>query len=388
MSTMTQIEIAPGLDIFTANLDVLADVAPSLATRLADAPQLDSLGRWNFGDGRLRAVHSRRRAVEDAAQALNGVIASGYPSHLVIIGLGAGYALDVIEQWPVATRLLAIEPEPRLLGAMLRRRDWRGWLQTDRLQLVTAPDYTGAFQAWAAFGASELPPVAVHPVIAREMSADVLAARMVFEQMRFGTPLDPRQPVNSQSMLHHTVLALYEHVAATTQAAILEIGAYVGGGTMAICRGIRQSGHPVPFWSLEMGGDYSTHPHLPSSDIFGDLQHNLRTRNLDRFVTLIQAPAEDREVATRLQKEIAPIGLSLFSIDADGDVQRDFDNYLHLCRPGCIVFVDDYSSPHALEKVAPTREAVDRMVAAGVLRPDGVHGWGTWVGRVIHPPRT
>ena len=114
-------------------------------------------------------------------------------------------------------------------------------------------------------------------------------------------------------MLHRTVLTMYEHLAATTAAAILEIGAYVGGGTMAICRGIRQSGRPVPFWSIERGGEYTTHPHLPSADIFGDLQQNLRTRGLDRFVNLIQAGADEPTVVTRLQREIAPVGLSLFT---------------------------------------------------------------------------
>ena len=154
-----------------------------------------------------------------------------------------------------------------------------------------------------------------------------------------------------------------------------------------MCRGIRESGRDVPFWSVETGGKYPTHPHLPSADIFGDLQRNLRARHLDRFVTLIQAASNDPSVVARLQNEVAPVGLSIFSIDADGHVQRDFDNYLHLCRPGCVVVVDDYSSQQAAEKETPTREAVDAMVSAGILRSDGVHGWGTWIGRVIQPPR-
>jgi predicted O-methyltransferase YrrM len=332
-------------------------------------------------------LHSRHRPVEDAERTLAAVVASGFPSHLTVIGLGLGYVLDAIERWPVETRVLALEPEPALIAAMLRRRDWRRWLASGRLQIVAGPDYTGAADAWTAFGAAELPPVVVHPVLARERSAEVLTARLKFEQMRFRTPLDPRVPANSQSMLHYAVLTMYEHFAATTPASILEIGAYVGGGTMAMCRGIRQSGRNVPFWSIEKGGDYSTHPHLPSPDIFGDLQRNLRQRNLDRFVTLVQSASNEPATVARLQADIAPAGLSIFSIDADGNVQRDFDNYLHLCRPGCVVIVDDYSSPYATEKVTPTVEAVEKMVSAGVLRSGGVHGWGTWIGRVLQTPR-
>ena len=373
--------------VLAANLHALGPIAGLAQARLVDPPPLDDSGRWDFGGGRPRALHSRHRPVEDAERLLAGVIAGGYPSHVILVGLGLGYALDAIERWPVGTRVLALEPEPGHLGAMLRRRDWRRWLESGRLRVVVGPDYAGAAEAWAAFGATALPPVVAHPVLAREKGSDVLKARLRFEQVRFRTPLDPRLPANSQSMLHYAVLAMCEHFAAVTPAAILEIGAYVGGGTMAMCRGIRAAGRNVPFWSIEKGGDYATHPHLPSADIFGDLQRNLAARGLDRFVTLIQAAANDRTMVARLQAQIAPAGLSIFSIDADGEVQRDFDNFLHLCRPGCVVIVDDYSSPYATEKVTPTRNAVDQMVSAGVLRSDGVHGWGTWIGRVIQPPR-
>jgi len=373
--------------LLSANLDALGSIAGLAAARLVDSPPLDQAGRWDFGDGRLRALHSRHRPIEDAERLLSGVISDGYPSHLVVIGLGLGYVLEAIEQWPVPTRVLAFEPEPGHLAAMLRRRDWRSWLESGRLQILLGPDYEGAANLWYSFKPVELPPVVVHPVLAREKSTEVLKARLVFDQMRFLTPLDPRLPSNSQSMLHHAVLAMCEHFAAVTPAGILEIGAYVGGATIAMCRGIRAAGRDVPFWSIEMGGDYSTHPHLPSADIFGDLQRNLSARGLDRFVSLIQSAANDPSMVARLQAEIGPVGLSLFTIDADGEVQRDFDNFLHLCRPGCVVIVDDYSSKYAAEKVMPTRTAVDRMVSAGVLRPEGVHGWGTWIGRVIQAPR-
>jgi predicted O-methyltransferase YrrM len=377
----------PREGLLAANLEALDVRGADIAACLASSAQLDDSGRWDFGDGRVLALHSRLRPIEDAERALSGIVVNGYPTHLVVIGLGLGYVLDAIERWPVATRVLAIETEPAILGAMLRRRDWRTWLESGRLQIVAAPDYAGSADAWLAFGATDLPPVVVHPVLAREKSAEILKARLHFERMRFRTPLDPRVPTNSQSMLHHTVLTMYEHFAATAIGGILEIGAYVGGGTMAICRGIRQTGRVIPFWSIEMGGDYSTHPHLPSADIFGDLQRNLRRHNLEHLVTLVEAPADDAAVVARLQGAIAPLGLSIFNIDADGNVQRDFDNFLHLCRPGCAVVVDDYSSPHAAEKVGTTVAAVDRMVSAGVLRSDGVHGWGTWIGRVVRPPQ-
>jgi hypothetical protein len=387
MAIAIEVESAvPREGLLAANLEALGIRGGDVAAHVAASAELDGSGRWDFGNGRVLALHSRHRPIEDAERTLAPVCGAGYPTHLVVIGLGLGYVLDAIERWPVATRVLAIEPEPAMLGVMLRRRDWRTWLESGRLQIVAAPDYAGSFDAWLAFGATQLPPVVVHPVLARETSGEVLKARLAFGRMRFRTALDPRLPLNSQSMLHHTVLTMYEHVAATATGGVLEIGAYVGGGTMAICRGIRQTGRHIPFWSIEKGGEYSTHPHLPSDDIFGDLQRNIRRQNLEELVTLVQAPADDAAVVARLQGAIAPLGLSMFTIDADGNVQRDFDNFLHLCRPGCAVVVDDYSSPFAAEKVGSTIAAVDAMVSAGVLHDDGVHGWGTWMGRVIRPP--
>ena len=70
------------------------------------------------------------------------------------------------------------------------------------------------------------------------------------------------------------------------------------------------------------------------------------------------------------------IGL-LFS-DANGEVQRDFDNYLELCAPGCYVVIDDYAG--GSEKNSPTRAAVHRALGQGVLRETGVIGVGTWFG--------
>jgi predicted O-methyltransferase YrrM len=343
-------------------------------------------GRWTLPDGRIVALHGRR-AHDDAVAQLTRMFGTDVPNRLVVIGLGLGYVLDALETMRADTRVLALEPEIPILAAMLRRRDWRRWIESGRLMILVGSAYRGAREASPSFDASDLPPVVVHPVLAREASAKVMAARMTFEEMRFESDLDFRRTENRQSMLHHSVLVMMEHIACTTSAAILEIGAYVGGGTMAFCRGLRESGRSVPFWSVEPGGAYPSHPHLPSSDILSDLRRNLQARSLDRFVTLVNASTNDADAISMLQQSIAPTGLSVLSIDADGQVQRDFDHFLHLCKPGCAVFVDDYSSEHAVEKVGTTREAVDRMVAAGVLESHGVHGFGTWIGHVVRPPQ-
>ena len=43
--------------------------------------------------------------------------------------------------------------------------------------------------------------------------------------------------------------------------------------------------------------------------------------------------------------------------------------------------IDDIFGVEANEKITPSREDVDALVAEGLLEPLGFYGWSTWVGR-------
>lgn len=181
------------------------------------------------------------------------------------------------------------------------------------------------------------------------------------------------------SMLHPDVLALLYHFGRYAAAPVLELGPYVGGATVAIARGLADAGRGLGVVSVELGGA-SSHSQYPTRDIVASLRANLAERGLAPHCRLVVG--HSREPATVAQvAPHAPFGWLL--IDADGQVEEDLALYGRLLQPGALLVVDDYYSPGAPEKEAPTQRALDRLAARGAVEPFGVHGWGTWFGRLL-----
>lgn len=143
-------------------------------------------GAWKIVDqGRALAIHGRdpqREADRTAAELLDG-----RPTDvLVVIGLALGFLLDALERRGWTGRVLALEPEPATVPALLARRDWSAWLEADRLRILHAPAFTGATDCWRWFGdGSSEPLVFVHPVMDRVKPAEVAAARAALRRIRF-----------------------------------------------------------------------------------------------------------------------------------------------------------------------------------------------------------
>jgi len=334
------------------------------------------------------ALNGRRNPVLDAERRLQAMLRGRRPATIVVLGLGLGYMLDALEREGDAIRVLAFEPFPEAIPHFHARRDWSAWLDTGRLHIVEGPEYRDAAEAWAALSPTEVPPVVVNPVLQHACPELVAAARGAITRARFGSRFDSRLTTVRQSMLHEHVLTFLEHAAATSIGAIVEIGAYVGGGTIAMTTGIRDSGRDTLMITIEPGGAYPTHPHLPSQDIFSDLWANLRARGLLPYVTLLRGTSSDPQIVETVRARLAErdLTIGLLCIDADGQVQRDFDRYPPMCAPGCTLVIDDYTGPPENTKTDPTRAAVDALVAAGHARELGVCGWGTWIGVWTGPP--
>jgi predicted O-methyltransferase YrrM len=188
--------------------------------------------------------------------------------------------------------------------------------------------------------------------------------------------------IKNISMLHTDVLILLHYFAKRSEGAILEIGPYVGGSTIAICEGIKASSKKAPFISIEKGGQYLTHPHIPSKDIFDDLQKNLEKYKVKPFVKLLKGTSYDPIIIQTVQTLLNKDSIALLLIDADGNIENDFKIYLPYCKPGCILVIDDYTTESAQEKGAPTKAHIDKLVKEGKIKPFGVYGFGTWVGVV------
>lgn len=185
---------------------------------------------------------------------------------------------------------------------------------------------------------------------------------------------------HKRSMLHLDVLTLIYYFAEHSAGHLLEIGPYLGGSTIAAALGLRAAAKPRKLITVEPGGQLK-HRRLPSRDILRDLRKNLATARVAEAVTLISGYSWNAQVVSAVHAELPARGVSLFVIDADGNVQRDLELYRDLLADGCAVVIDDYFVPLADDKDLITRPQVDALTASGQLQPLGIYGWGTWVGR-------
>jgi len=94
------------------------------------------------------------------------------------------------------------------------------------------------------------------------------------------------------SMLHLDVLLLIYHFASTCPGQILEIGACLGGATIAAARGVRDSSEWKTLIAVEQGGSLE-HEYLGTRNILRDLERNLAKSRVSDLVTLIKGRSCD-----------------------------------------------------------------------------------------------
>ena len=185
---------------------------------------------------------------------------------------------------------------------------------------------------------------------------------------------------HKHSMLHIDVLLLIYYFAKTTARSVLEIGAYLGGGTIAAAWGVRDSGRDRSIISIEPGGACE-HPRLPTKNILKDLKKNLAKRGVSDRITLLEGFSRDKEVVAAANQRLSPGSVDLLIIDADGDIKGAIDLYGHLLSPECWMVIDDYYCPAPGSKDVFVRPQIHSLVNAGQLETLGFYGWATWVGR-------
>ncbi len=182
------------------------------------------------------------------------------------------------------------------------------------------------------------------------------------------------------SMLHLDVLILIYHFAKICSGSILEIGAFVGGATIAAAFGVRDSGRQKKLIAIEPGGGVK-HKRLGTRNILRDLERNLARQRVSKMVTLIKGRSFEPQTIAAVHQALASEEIGLLILDADAGKRRDIECYRDKLADGCWMVIDDYSGADSNVKSAPSRADVDALVAAGALKPLGFYGWSTWVGR-------
>jgi predicted O-methyltransferase YrrM len=196
------------------------------------------------------------------------------------------------------------------------------------------------------------------------------------------------QPINSKlmkirhkySMLHVDVLILIYHFAKLCSGAILEVGAFVGGATIAAALGVRDSGHEKKLIAVEPGGSVK-HKRLGTRNILRDLERNLARERVANMVTLVKGQSFRSEAMSAVRQALGSDQIGLLILDADAAKRRDVDGYRDKFADGSWIVIDDIYGADANEKITPSRADVDGLVAEGLLEPLGFYGWSTWIGR-------
>ena len=180
-------------------------------------------------------------------------------------------------------------------------------------------------------------------------------------------------------MLDIDVLVLIYHMAKMSQGAILEIGSFLGASTIAAGLGMRDSGAPRKFISIEPGGRLRDH-RLASKDIFRDLKRNLARAELLETVTLINAFSFDEETVSTVRQNL---GLGRWTSSFSTRMRRPARHRCYGDRLATVLMViDDYIS--ASDKAVRPGPS-GRSVAAGRCCPSDftAGGRGSGLARVI-----
>ena len=186
----------------------------------------------------------------------------------------------------------------------------------------------------------------------------------------------------NHSMLHIDAISLIHELAFKGTGAIIEIGTYVGGSTIAIALGIQKQKNHRKFIAIEAGGQFE-HETLPSDDVLSDLLNNLKKYGVLDYVDVINGNSRDKSTIQRLDQLLLPKSVSLLVADADGEVEKELTTKGHLLADNCVLVIDDYMSPNNYAKVKKTQEDIGKLEKAGFLKCFGIYGWGTWVGKLV-----
>lgn len=174
-------------------------------------------------------------------------------------------------------------------------------------------------------------------------------------------------------------------LAALIEGPILEIGTYIGGGTVAFGRGLKVSGQRII--CMEKGGAHPGHSRIPSNDILGDLKGNIARFGVADTVTIIEGNFGEDVHLQRLARELGGERLGLLCVDADGHVDRAVNYFAKHLSDFSVLLVDDYGSPTHRDKSTLTKPTIDCLVRLGLLEEWGVIRGETWIGRMVGQDR-
>lgn len=210
----------------------------------------------------------------------------------------------------------------------------------------------------------------------------------VFAELAASQSQSPAWPhilaAKNLSMMGLPSLAMLRIFALAAQGHILEIGAYIGGSSLALAWGIAAT-QKSKLVVIDSVGSYSSHPHLPSHDIEADWHRTLSKFGMSEFAQLIPGNSRDPACCAQVKTALGQEKIGCVSIDADGFVWEHLAHLSDALTDNCLLIVDDYVSPDAAgdakHKAHRTIASVQHALDCGAIEEFGVLPWGTWFGR-------
>lgn len=186
-----------------------------------------------------------------------------------------------------------------------------------------------------------------------------------------------------KSMLSEAALRAMYLCAREAKGDVVEIGAYVGGGTVVLMDACSRSGNQIV--TIEEPVQHLAHPDIPTSNSIADLKANvekLAPKGANHL--LLSGYSFEAWVLGELHHRLLGRSIGFLAWDADSSFERDLALLTPFLEVGSLIMVDDYITDSA--KSTRITVMVDRLTAAGVLEPIAYLPWATWFGRVQRLP--
>ncbi|MCZ8149508.1 MAG: hypothetical protein O9325_16875 [Roseomonas sp.] len=216
-------------------------------------------------------------------------------------------------------------------------------------------------------------------------------AHRINEGHRLGAlqdPQDPSKPVVERvrnppiSMLAPQTLTAMHLFAREAPGVVLELGAYVGGGTLVLLDGARTGGRRVI--TIEEPVSHPTHPHIPTENSVRDLRANLSRFAEASHHSLLEGASFEQWLLGSLLIRLMGEPIGFLAWDADTMFDRDLALLAPLLAPDCLLMADDYDADNP--KSAPISRRVDALVTEGLVETIAVLPWGSWFGQLRRKP--
>jgi hypothetical protein len=184
------------------------------------------------------------------------------------------------------------------------------------------------------------------------------------------------------SMLSGPTLRAMHVCAREAGGVVLEIGAYVGGGTTVLLDGASSRGNPVI--TIEEPVRHS-HPDIPTENSVVDLRRNVaRLAPPNAEHTLLCGCSFEAWVLGELHHRLLGRRVGFLAWDADAAFERDVALVSPFLADQCILMVDDYVASES--KSQRITQVVDGMIANDLVEPIAFLPWATWFGRLKRHP--